>query len=153
MNGQHVFAAIIATVWVALPSPAFGDGSCKLGSLADIAFGSYDVFSRTPNNAGVGSITIRCSGVHKNAVVVSLSAGHSNSYAARVMSSGRNSLNYNLYTSASRSIVWGDGTGGSSTMTVAGDATTTLSVFGQIPAGQDVGAGSYTDNILETVEF
>jgi spore coat protein U-like protein len=38
-------------------------------------------------------------------------------------------------------------------MAVDGDATTSLSVFGQIPAGQDAGVGNYTDTILVTVNF
>jgi spore coat protein U-like protein len=69
------------------------------------------------------------------------------------MKSGGNILNYNLYTSAARIVVWGDGSGGSSTMSVNRNNTTTLSVFGQIPAGQDAAVGAYTDNITTTISF
>ena len=153
MTSHFVSTAIVTILAAWLPLPALADGSCTLTSPVGIGFGSYDVFSVAPNRSGVGRLTIDCNGVHRQAVVVSLSTGYSNSYAVRRMVSGRNALNYNLYTSASRAVVWGDGTGGSHTMTVAGDATTTLSVFGQIPAGQDAAVGSYTDSILETVEF
>jgi spore coat protein U-like protein len=69
------------------------------------------------------------------------------------MMSGRNHLDYNLYTSADRSAVWGDGHGGSQLMTVRKNKVTTLSVYGQIPAGQDVAIGTYTDPIVATVTF
>jgi spore coat protein U-like protein len=155
MTAQSPRNVIFAILVAACPLRAFAD-SCSISSPVGVAFGSYDVFSATPNNGGVGSLTIRCNGTQRQDVVVTLSAGNSNSYAQRKMTSGRNSLNYNLYTSASRAAVWGDGTGGSSTMTVSGhDAkgSTTLSVFGQIPAGQDAAVGGYTDSIVETVQF
>jgi spore coat protein U-like protein len=70
-----------------------------------------------------------------------------------MMRSGANTLTYNIYTSASRSIVWGDGTGGSHTQTAYKNSTTTLNLFGQIPAGQDVPKGIYIDNLIATVNF
>lgn len=69
------------------------------------------------------------------------------------MKSGANILNYNIYTSASRTIVWGDGTGGSHTQTAYKNSTTTLNLFGQIPAAQDVANGIYIDDLIATVNF
>ena len=69
------------------------------------------------------------------------------------MRSGTNQLNYNLYTDAARTVVWGNGSGTSSIQTVARNRTTTLNVYGQIPAGQDAVVGNYTDTILATVTF
>jgi spore coat protein U-like protein len=152
MNSPTFRTAAIATVLAAASLPAFASGSCHVDSLVAIGFGIYDVFASAPNNSGVGSITISCSGNLQHAVIT-LSAGHSNSFASRVLSSGAKSLNYNLYTNASRSTVWGDGTGGSRSVTINADRSTTLSVFGQIPARQDASVGTYTDSILQTVEF
>jgi spore coat protein U-like protein len=69
------------------------------------------------------------------------------------MRSGANQLNYNLYTDSAWTIVWGDGSGISSIQSVAGNSTTTLNVYGQIPAGQDAAVGNYTDTIIATVTF
>jgi spore coat protein U-like protein len=69
------------------------------------------------------------------------------------MKSGANLLNYNLYTSAARNVVWGDGTGGSNTMSATANGSTTLNIFGQIPASQDAAVGTYTDSITATVNF
>jgi spore coat protein U-like protein len=68
------------------------------------------------------------------------------------MGSRANHLNYNLYTGADRSAVWGDGHG-NQLMTVRKNKITTLHVYGQIPAGQDAAVGTYTDSIVATVTF
>lgn len=145
--------AIIAAGLAVLPAPASAAPSCAFNSLIPVSFGVYDVLSASPNINGVGSITIRCQGGGPSTFVVSLSTGQSNSYASRVMTSGGNSLNYNLYTSSGRTIVWGNGTGGSNTRTVSRNTTTTLSIFGKIPAEQDVAVGGYLDSITATVQF
>jgi spore coat protein U-like protein len=140
--------------WFAVVSPhPFAAPSCAFNSVTGVSFGAYDVFATTPNNNGVGSLTIRCQGGGAPTFVVTLSTGQSHSYVSRVMKSGGNQLNYNLYTSAARTVVWGDGKGSLGAMTVARNSTSTLSVFGQIPAAQDVAVGIYTDSIVATVNF
>ena len=145
--------AMSTVLLVVMWQPLSAWASCSFTSVTDVGFGTYNVFDTLPNTSGVGSITIRCQGVSGNAYDVTLSTGQSHSYASRVMKSGANSLTYNIYTSASRSIVWGDGSGGSNKQTVYKNSTTTLSLFGQIPAGQDVANGTYTDNLIATVSF
>jgi spore coat protein U-like protein len=126
--------------------------NCAFTSITGVSFGIYDVFSAIPNNNGVGSITVNCRG-GTSSFVMSLSSGLSNSYISRIMMNGANSLNYNLYTNAGRTLVWGDGSGGSLTLTGLGNGKTTLNVFGQIPPGQNAKVGIYTDNIVVTVNF
>jgi spore coat protein U-like protein len=141
------------TALLALASPAsLAATYCTFTSVSPVSFGAYEVFSTFPNNNGVGSLTIDCKGAGNNTFVVTLSAGRSHNYALRTMTSRTNQLNYNLYTSAERSVVWGDGTGISQVM-VTKNKPTTLSIFGQIPAGQDVALGIYTDSITATVNF
>jgi spore coat protein U-like protein len=126
--------------------------NCAFTSMTGVSFGIYDVFSALPNNNGVGSITVNCRG-GTSSFVMSLSSGLSNSYASRTMMNGANSLNYNLYTNAGRTLVWGDGSGGSVTLSGLGNGKTTLNVFGQIFPGQNAKVGFYTDNIVVTVNF
>ncbi len=131
---------------------SFAAAFCSITSLSAVDFGTYNVFSAQSNTNGVGNVSVRCQNGPPT-FVVNLSSGQSNSYILRIMKSGGNILNYNLYTSAARIVVWGDGSGGSSTMSVNRNNTTTLSVFGQIPAGQDAAVGAYTDNITTTISF
>lgn len=142
------------TAWFSLLSPlSFAEPSCRFNTVTGVNFGEYDVFAAGPNNNGVGTLSIHCQGGGGPTFVVSLSAGQSHGYTSRQMRSGGNWLNYNLYTSAARTVVWGDGTGGSGTKSVAMNADVTLSVFGQIPAGQDAAVGTYIDSITTTVNF
>jgi len=148
-QGSATAMALLLAMCQPLPSSA----SCSFTSVTDVGFGNYNVFDALPNTSGVGSITIKCQGGPGYAYDITLSTGQSHSFASRLMKSGANSLSYNIYTSATRSIVWGDGTAGSSTQSAYKNNTTTLSLFGQIPAGQDVANGIYTDNLIATVIF
>ena len=75
------------------------------------------------------------------------------------LSGGGWNLNYNLYTNSARTIVWGDGTGGSSAQTLSGGTVSgglrrfSRTVYGRIAAMQNVGAASYSDTIVMTVIF
>jgi spore coat protein U-like protein len=125
---------------------------CQFLSVGDVSFGAYDVFAKLPNRAGVGNLRIKCQGIG-HAAVVKLSTGQSNNYVTRVLRSGNDVLFYNLYTSATRSVVWGDGSGSSSVMASPKNQNTSLAIFGSIPEGQDPAAGSYVDTILISVDF
>ncbi len=69
------------------------------------------------------------------------------------MAKGADRLNYNLYTNSSHTIVWGDGTG--VTVTVSGNAATAShTVYGRIAGSQNAARlGAYTDSITVTVTF
>ncbi len=61
-------------------------------------------------------------------------------------------LAYNIYLDAARTVVWGDGAGGTQTLEVQnGDRS--VSFYGRISAGQDVAAGPYSDAIVVTFNF
>ena len=138
-----------ASAWSASP-PA--TPSCSVSTASTVNFGIYDVFAAAANTGGVGNFTIRCSSPATH-YVLALSTGLSGRFGQRMLSSGASALRYNLYTSAARSTIWGDGTGGSSTVNGSANGTTRLDVFGLIPARQDVAVGSYSDRITVTLEF
>ncbi len=125
-----------------------------------LSFGSYDPFSVVPVDS-TGQVSVSCTGGLVSVQVnytIRLSAGSSGSFATRYMVQGANHLNYNLYTNSSRSIVWGDGTGGTSTVTdgyLVGLLTVTRDypVYGRLPAQQNVMPGLYTDTIVVTVDY
>ncbi len=65
-------------------------------------------------------------------------------------------LNYNLYTTAARDTIWGDGTTPTVTQTYttsSGIALTTFTAYGSITAGQFATPGLYTDGITVTVTY
>ena len=139
--------------------------SCS-ASTPGLAFGSYDVYAVGATN-GTGTLTVSCSkvaGDPSNVTVnytISLATGSSGNYVQRQMKSGANTLGYNLYTSNTFSVVWGNGTG--STATVAGNFHLTNgqpsqnnahTVYGRVPPLQDAAvASNYLDNITVTVTY
>jgi len=129
---------------LAAASPAFA--ACSVAPQG-VSFGSYDSLASAPAD-GTGNINVACD--TPTAFTVSLGPG-AGSIGSRHMTSGANDLGYNLYTGASRQILWGDGVSGS---TVSASGTNVdLSVFGRIPARQNVPGASYADSITVTVSF
>lgn len=150
-----------------LPALALGGGllllpratqamTCSIGSVTGLAFGSYNVFSGAPLDTA-GSVVYRCDDVGvSDTIIIQLSRGSSASYSPREMTNGSFVLEYNIYLDAAHSIVWGDGTGGTSDhgpVTPANATDTPVDVFGRIEAGQNVRAGSYSDTVVVTLVF
>jgi spore coat protein U-like protein len=71
------------------------------------------------------------------------------------MTSGANTLNYNLYTSSGYGTVWGDGTSSTAAITGTGTGSAqSTSVYGRIGSGQtSVPPGSYADTVSVTVTY
>jgi spore coat protein U-like protein len=127
-------------------SPAL---ACTIGTVS-VAFGAYNPRSATALD-GVGTVNLNCPTTVKSAVIT-INSGGSGTYSQRRMASGSFVLGYNLFTTASRTIVWGDGSAGTGTVAV-GKGVSSTSVHGRIPAGQNAGAGTYSESLIVTVTF
>ena len=152
------FSVILLGLALMVLSTAARAVSCNV-SATSVAFGSYNVFNASPLNA-TGTITVHCTNLLALFVnyTIKLSKGLSGSYAPRQMANGANRLNYNLYTDATRLTVWGDGSGGmsfvsDSFLAVLLGVTLNHTVYGRVPALQNVAVGSYSDNITVTLTF
>jgi spore coat protein U-like protein len=91
-----------------------------------------------------------------NPPVIKLSRGLSPSFTPRAMSTAGDSLAYNLFLDPSCTTVWGDGTSGTSVYsapTPVDGHNYNVTIYGCIPARQNVSAGSYSDSIVVTIEF
>jgi spore coat protein U-like protein len=121
--------------------------NCTL-AVQSVVFGSYDTLSNQ-NLDSAGSISVSCDST--DSFTVALSPGHG-TMLARQMQSGADSMTYNLYTDSLRSIVWGDGTGGTSLASGSGTGAT-FAVYGRVPPSQKIPAGVYTDSITVTLNF
>jgi spore coat protein U-like protein len=154
MMRHRVLVAIAGLAGVLLASDAFAQSpSCTISSTS-VNFGNYNVFNGTALDS-TGTITYRCNAAAAN-ITVTLSKGASSTYNPRVMTKGAETLQYNLYTNAARTTIWGDGTGGTSVYTRANppnNSNVNVTIYGRVPAGQDVSAGSFADTISATVNF
>ena len=152
----------LLAVCAVLPAQAAVTVNCT-ASASSIAFGTYNPLNAV-NATSTGTLRVTCNGSGSGStsvtVGVTLSTGLSGTYAARKMFSGANSLNYNIYWSTAYSQVMGDGSGGSFagsagpfTVFAGGSNTATGTMYGRVPALQDVAAGNYVDTILVTVTY
>ncbi len=150
MSGATSTAAWIAVAALALaPDAAQALGTCSVTSATSLAFGTYDPFS-TAAVLVSGFVRHRCA---KPALPrISLSAGSGASFAPRRMRSAIDVLAYNLYLDAACTQVWGDGSAGTREY-IAVTQNADVPVYGRIPAGQDVSAGTYGDVVTVTFNF
>jgi len=126
-------------------------------SVTSLAFGTYGPAATNAQQSNF-VVTVFCTGGIGGGTLppfsIALSTG-SGSFSQRVMKSGSYALDYQIYTSAVLSTVWGDGTG--STSTVAGGnnglASQTITGYGAIPARQYVTPGSYLDTLMLTLSY
>jgi len=122
-----------------------------------VAFGAYDVFSPTPTDT-TGRIRILC--IFEPASNAEIAIGQSPTsgrFIPRQMGSAADRMDYNLFTDSTCTQVWGDGTGGTSSVIrpIGGGIfrITNVPVYGRIPPQQDVGLGVYSDSVTITVNW
>jgi spore coat protein U-like protein len=121
--------------------------SCNILTTGAVAFGTYLWTNPAPTDSA-GAITYNCN----STAFVFLSSGSSGNAGQRTLISGASTLDYNLYSDAARTQIWGDiFTGGS--LQVAQSGKSTLSVYGRIPPSQNVAAGTYSDTVTVTFLF
>lgn len=132
---------------LALLFAPIASATCSLG-VQGVNFGDYDFLS-SQNLDSVGHVTVTCDVSASFTISLSTGAG---TYASRTMQSGTHQLHYNLFTDAAHTIVWGDGTGGSATVSGSGTSIDEI-VYGSVPAGQNPYVGTYSDTIVVTLTF
>lgn len=143
---RHPIALALLALLPAVGAPAL-HADCTV-SAQSVVFGNYDPLSAQALD-GAGNINVDCSPSTPYTLTLSTGGG---SYSQRELAGSANVLHYNLYTSASRTIVWGDGSGG--TGTVGGNGSNDIhTVYGRVAAQQNVPAGGYGDAIIVTVTF
>jgi spore coat protein U-like protein len=151
---------LAATVVLACAAPGLARGAtaCTV-STTGIAFGTYSPIGNGSRES-VGSVDVSCSATAGGTVsyAITFTAG-AGTYSARQMASGANRLAYNLFTDSPRTLVWGDGSGGTSFVSdryslVTSPTARSYNVYGRIPGGQTrARVGSYSDNITVTVTY
>ncbi len=148
------FAVLVAAGLCFFSDSAEAQFQCQV-SVVPFAFGTYAPGNPAPHDV-TGNIDVRCMG-QPGFFTATLSTGSSGSFAQRQMRSGATPMGYNLYLNAARTLVWGDGTGGSLPVIQVkpqpGRQNFPLPVYGRIPPVQSVSPGLYTDDIVVTIIF
>jgi spore coat protein U-like protein len=165
---KHSIAPIAAGILLALAGSAHAASKTTtftvsatvaancLVSASNLNFGSFD---GTADVTATSDIDVRCT--TGSPYTLKLDAGNG-TFGQRLLSAGGSeTLQYNLFSDAALTAVWGDGTASTSTVSGFGNGLgvskqITHTVYGEVPASasnQDVPEGTYTDTITVTVEY
>lgn len=163
--------ALVALCGLCLAAPLRA-AQCSIQTTG-LSFGTYDPLAAAADTAN-GTLRVTCNATKNRerrngfSATVTLSAGSSGSYAARTLRTATDTLRYNLYLDAAYTTVFGDDSGGSLASPLcyrgsrrdpcggsglASGTPHSVTVYGRIPAGQDVAPGGFIDNLVATVAF
>jgi spore coat protein U-like protein len=150
------YGSAAATTDAALAVSVTVSATCTVAA-NPLFFGSY-----FPGGGSLNANTtllVRCS--RGAPFTVAMDAGGSGNLLERLMTQGSSSLEYNLYTTAARTTLWGNGSAGSAVVSgtgrgLAGNEAITETVYGELPdnaANQLLASGTYSDTIRVTVSY
>ena len=145
-------SAVALVVFLLVAPSAARAGGCTI-STTSIDFGGYNVFSAGPTDS-TATISYHCNG--NAALAIGLTRGQSDTFNPRVMAKGLERLGYNLFLDGAHTTVWGDLGSGTQIYydsSAPNNRSVTVTVYGRIPAGQDVGAGGYSDSVVAVILF
>lgn len=122
---------------------------------------AFATLSSTTMTSALGSVSVNCTA--GNAISIALDGGANATSGQRRLANGSNYINYNLYqpTAAGNAqsnppVAWGNGgvtaTGSAFSATCSGTAQM-FNVYAQIPAGQTMYSGTYSDAVTLTLTY
>jgi len=155
-KGAKMNLILVLLALFALLLPVDGHAFKCSATTTPLNFSNYDVFSTLPLDS-TGNVTISCTNPEAKPVQVevTISSGSSGSFNPRQMAlaGASDRMNYYLFLDASKTTIWGDGTGGTATFTstVVRNPTVNAVIYGRVPARQNLRAGVYSDTLLITV--
>lgn len=152
---RYVSARFLAGALLLIPFLAGNALALCNVSATGLSFGPYDEFSPVSLDT-TGTVTVMCDEAPPADVTISIGPSGNGSFNPRGMrhASRADLLLYNLFTNVSRGAVWGDGTAGTSTVflkNVTKNTPRTTTIYGRIPAGQNVSLGPYSDTLTVTI--
>lgn len=124
-------------------------------SLGTLNFGDIyksNVVTNAQTSSGDGNIELRCT--PGTTAKITMNAGlYGSSVNDRKMrlTAGVTTLNYQLYTSSNRLVVWDDIVGVS--VNFISDTTQSIPIYGRVPVQNTPTNGTYTDQIILTVSY
>jgi spore coat protein U-like protein len=148
-----LLAQTILTTTAGMPVRIELTGFCNV-SAADLDFGAYASNSQTPAQ-GQTVIQLLCSGGTVAELRLDAGSGPGGNTSRRRMEqdAGSDRLDYDLFQDPGRTVHWGDKSGVDTLEVQATGTPQTVPVYGQIPGGQRVRDGTYSDMITVRVLF
>jgi spore coat protein U-like protein len=121
--------------------------SCTIASVTPVVFGTYSGMTEAVSS----TLTIQCtSGLAYNIGLSAGTAGGATVYS-RAMIGPSATLGYGLFSDAGHSVIWGNSSGTGWVSGTGTGATQQVIIYAQIPSGENVAAGSYSDTVTVTL--
>jgi spore coat protein U-like protein len=134
------------------------NGTCSVSVSTHLAFGAYEpvVTNRTMALDATATVSVTCTNYQPYTITLgqgsNAAGGSTENVPLRQMAFGTNKLRYDVYGDSGRNVVWGNTASTGIVGTGTGNAQS-ITVYGQVAAGQQQPAGSYVDTVLMTVTF
>lgn len=123
-------------------------------SVSDLYFGSYA--SNSPIKVlGQTTIQLQCGPGTTAEIALDAGSGAGGNTKRRKLQqeSGTDQMDYDLFQDAGRSVPWGDRSGNDTKEVLTADAPLAVPIYGEIPGGQRVRDGTYSDVITVSVRY
>lgn len=146
-----VSSALAGTATTSFLVTANVNSNCIIDA-TDLDFGDYDPVGGALD--GQSQISVTC--LKTAQWNVGLNAGTSTGATVttrKMTGPGAFVLDYGLFSDATRTTNWGNTVGTDTVSGTGSGATQIVTVYGRIPASQNVGVGGYVDTITATVTF
>ncbi|RZT39468.1 Csu type fimbrial protein [Cupriavidus agavae] len=118
-------------------------------------FGSVGLL--TANRDATSQITVQCTSGAPYSIALNAGTGNGANVASRRMTrtgGGNQTVSYQLFSDSNRTVPWGDGSRGTSTVARPGLGTAeTLTVYGRVPPQTTPQPGAYTDTVTATITY
>ena len=150
---QPLWLRLMLTVGLLLAlSPAQAQMNCTVFTRA-LNFGTYNAGTPPPLDV-TGRVDVRCLGTPFTPYTILIGPGSSGDAANRALFNATDQLLYNLFTDPARTIIWGDGTGGTGSVSgLPPPRRQRFPIYGRVYGSQNVPAGAYGDTVDITVLF
>src|SRR5580765_7080268 len=142
-------SAPAATATGSLTVSATVVSACSV-SAATLNFGSsIDLTSAALPLDASSTMTVLCTSTtpYSIALDAGANAGGATNFGARAIKNGSHTLGYQLYLDAPRTMIWGNGTGSSTSPGVGIGSNQTLTIYGRLPGLTGAVPGTYTDTV------
>jgi len=148
--GAAATNAAAATSTATISVTATVSASCNVTG-GTLAFGTYDVLSATPADASL-VFTATCATGTSATIGLGL-GGHASGTTRRMADADGDLLTYELYKDSSHTTVWGQTGSAAVAYLSASSAPNNFTVYGRIPAEQNVDTEGYSDTVTITITF
>ena len=148
-GGAH---AAVATTTFSVTASVAANCTVAAGNLAFGAFTGVDITTPT------STIGVNCTGTTPYSIALDVGSGGGSFVNRTLANGGGGTLVYNLYTTAARTVVWGDDSGATDVVTGTGSGMATTNnhtVYGALLAAGNTNAqaGNYSSTINVTVTY